>query len=342
MKYEHFDELPDLIERKLISRRKHPDLPIWIHNYTPAAQFTLIAEWTPAMCDCRGLILDEDGDVVARPFRKFWNYEQVLDRIPTNEPFSVWEKLDGSLGIVCWYGDELVVATRGSFESDQARWAHNHMKDVSEIKRGLTYLFEIIYPENRIVVDYGDRRDMPLLAVLDAHGEHHPAFGEWSASKARCFDGLTELDKLSEIATPGEEGFVIRWSSGFMAKVKFLEYKRLHRLITQCSTRTIWELLRTGKDTSELLERVPADFQSWAREQINGMEERHNYLTGWARTQFVAIESAGQSRKEFAETAKIQEHPSLLFALLDGKPIDDMVWKLVEPKWSTPFRTETE
>lgn len=32
-----------------------------------------------------------------------------------------------------------------------------------------------------------------------------------------------------------------------------------------------------------------------------------------------------------------------LFALYDSKPvekIDDMIWKLVEPKWARPFREE--
>ncbi len=30
-----------------------------------------------------------------------------------------------------------------------------------------TYLFEIIYPENRIVVNYGDVEELVLLAIID-------------------------------------------------------------------------------------------------------------------------------------------------------------------------------
>lgn len=340
MKYPHLDKLPELIEQKLITKREHPTLPLSIYNYSVGAQFMPISEWTETMKDCRGLILDAQGEIVARPFRKFWNYEQVLDQIP-NEPFTVWEKLDGSLGIVCWYGDDLVVSTRGSFESDQARWARNHMKDASGIERGLTYLFEIVFPENRIVVDYGDRRDMPLLAVLDAEGNDHPAFNEWPASKARHFEGLTELNTLASLAYPGEEGFVVRWASGFRAKVKFEEYKRLHRLITSCSTRTIWDLLRNGKDTTELLERVPSEFGQWVRDQIRELTEHHNGLMDSAHGCFASAPKEG-TRKEFADYAKQQQNPGLLFLLYDKRQIEEQSWKLVEPKWATPFRAEAE
>ena len=115
IRYPHFDELPALVESKVVSKRPHPKLPLFIYNYTVRAQETPRTQWTDAMCDCRGLILDHEGFIIGRPFRKFWNYEQVLDEIPP-EPFTVWEKLDGSLGIVCSYAGVRVVATRGSFE----------------------------------------------------------------------------------------------------------------------------------------------------------------------------------------------------------------------------------
>jgi RNA ligase len=349
--YEHFAALPDLIERKMISARKHPELPLWIYNYTVLAQFTPIAEWTPAMCDCRGLILDESGNVVGRAFRKFWNYEQVLDRIPVSEPFEVWEKLDGSLGIVCFYQGRRVVSTRGSFESEQARWAAQfmdaHYPDFAPERERMSYLFEIIFPSNRIVVDYGKREDMVLLSIMDNLGFDLDGYfeAEMRFPKARRYDGILEYEFLETLGEcpehAGNEGFVLRWPSGFRAKVKFAEYKRLHRLITSCSTRTIWELLRAGKDTSELMDRVPEEFGVWVREQIASLTEAHNRLMAWAHSTFQAAPQ-NVSRKDFAEYSKKQTQPALLFLLLDGKPIDDAVWKLVEPKWATPFRRDAD
>ena len=344
MKYSLFSELTDLAERKLITRRSHPFLPLDIYNYTPSAQFTPMADWTEAMNDCRGLILDRAGEIVGRPFRKFWNYEQVLANIPS-EPFTVWEKVDGSLGIACSYGSELVCATRGSFESEQAKWFTDYMQRYHHgfLPSDVTYLFEIVYPGNRIVVDYGNCEDAILLAVMSRDGvdlwnlfDHCTRF-----KKAQQFD-LTDFSRVSEDPQfAGQEGFVVQWESGFRAKVKLDEYKRLHRLITSCSTRTIWEMLRAGSDTQELLDRVPAEFAEWVRNQINSL----NCGAAGIRAQTQADFEKGRpytSRKDFAAYAKQTPYAGILFRMLDGKDITETIWKLVEPQWSTPFRKDID
>lgn len=115
MKYEHFDQLTALVAERFVSARRHPRFPLTIYNYTSKCASLKPSEWSEGLQDCRGLILTEDGQIVGRPFRKFWNYEQVLDSIPASEPFTIWEKLDGSLGVIANYDGDLIVATRGSF-----------------------------------------------------------------------------------------------------------------------------------------------------------------------------------------------------------------------------------
>jgi RNA ligase len=208
----------------------------------------------------------------------------------------------------------------------------------------ITYLFEIIYPENRIVVDYGERAEAVLLAVMAPD-----AVDLWVAfercgrfAKARRFDGVDEFRAVNSAPQfAGEEGFVVQWASGFRAKVKLEEYKRLHRLITQCSTRTIWEMLRTGADTQELLDRVPEEFAEWATAQIRNTTEAQAGIVRWAEETMRAAPAA-EPRKDFAMWAKQQQYPALLFARLDGKEIADAAWKLVEPKWATPFRKDVD
>jgi RNA ligase len=346
MQYQHLEALRTLIDDKLVSCRPHPSLPLNIYNYTAKAQHMPLVEWSEPMQDCRGLILAHDGEIIGRPFRKFWNYEQVADQIPHGENFIVWEKLDGSLGIVYYYAGERVVATRGSFESDQAKWfaawlnrTHPHF-----YPDGTTYLFEILYPENRIVVDYGARAEAVLLSVMSDDGvDLWPVFdGCTRFRKAQRFDGLAhfaEVNSRPEFA--GMEGFVVQWQSGFRAKVKLEEYKRLHRLITQCSTRTIWEMLRAGLDVQELLDRIPEDFEQWARGQIAGISTAQAGIVTSA-TDLMSQAPPREPRKEFAAWAKAQAHPGLLFSLLDGKDITDAAWKLVEPKWATPFRKDLD
>lgn len=343
--------LQDLLQLRadgMISARRHPSHPLTIYNYSAKAQHTPLSEWTEAMKDCRGLILDDDGEIIGRPFRKFWNLEQVSDQVPMNETCHVWEKLDGSLGIVCSYGGERIVATRGSFESDQAiwfkRWLDGKHKDFTP--SGETWLFEILYPENRIVVDYGDRKEAVLLAVMSPDCFDIPALFESSTrfKKARRFDGLTDFDVInSDPQFAGQEGFVVRWANGFRAKVKLVEYKRLHRLITQCSTRTIWELLRAGSGVQELLDRVPEEFGAWVNIQSEAIIAAYNSVIDQTRDDLRELAPLSiEPRKVFAEAAKKKKNCGLLFSLLDHKDITDSVWKLVEPKWATPFRKDVD
>ena len=157
-----FDEWKSLGEVNV----KHNN-ELTLFNYTAKAQYE--ARWNFFETVSRGLILNNvTGRIVARPFEKFFNWGE--GGRTTDAPIDyVMEKLDGSLGIMYEHEGEFKIATRGSFDSDQAIWAtefiqskKRHPKDtVGEY----TLLFEIIYPDNRIVVDYGQREDLVLLAL---------------------------------------------------------------------------------------------------------------------------------------------------------------------------------
>lgn len=345
MKYPLLNELPDLTARRIITARRHPTLPLTIHNYTVAAQMTPLAEWTEAMKDCRGLILDDDGEIIGRPFRKFWNASQYQDvGLPSGE-FNVWEKMDGSMGILCGYRGELVCATRGSFESDQAKWFRGWIwrKHADLVPSGETYLFELIFPGNRIVVDYGKREEAVLLSVMSPDGVD--LWGMFDATtrftKARRFDGISDFSTInSDLRFAGEEGFVLQWPNGFRAKCKLDEYCRIHRLITQCSTRTIWEMLKTGSGIQELVDRVPAEFADWVLATANGLNSDFERVSMAAMTAFNGAKF--DTRKDFAMWAVKQDNPPLLFLLLDGKDIGPTTWGLVEPQWAKPFRNGSE
>jgi len=107
------------------------------------------------------------------PFLRFFNWDQ--EEAPTlklSDRVFVVDKMDGSLGILYPMPDgSLAVATRGSFTSDQAIWATNWIQayvgpNAWAPDPDYTYLFEIIYPENRIVVDYGTREDITFLMKI--------------------------------------------------------------------------------------------------------------------------------------------------------------------------------
>ena len=258
-------DLTAAIDAGHITRRTHPTLPLSIYTYTRTAQYS--RAWTTATPRCRGLIADDLTDeIVAWPFPKFFGVQEhthgndYAPPLPDDEPFEVYDKVDGSLGIVFHYNGRWHAASKGSFTSEQALWAQAWLStsDTSLLMHGTTYLAEIVYPENRIVVDYGDRRDLVLLGAYNADGKElrlNFAADGWSpiGSVVRTWPTLPlpELLKLAEANTRPDgtptsgistEGYVIRYANGLRAKAKLAEYVRLHKVLTGITERDIWRM----------------------------------------------------------------------------------------------------
>ena len=58
----------------LLFSQKHPSLPLTIWNYSDKVQYEGL--WDETLLQCRGLVTDDEGNVVARPFKKFFNMEE--------------------------------------------------------------------------------------------------------------------------------------------------------------------------------------------------------------------------------------------------------------------------
>ncbi|WP_244291353.1 AAA family ATPase [Streptomyces subrutilus] len=254
--------LADAIDAGYVTRKTHPELPLSLYTYTRTAQYEGV--WNQVTTRCRGLVADDTtGEVVALPLPKFFNVGEhgagrpYAPALP-DEPFEVYEKVDGSLAVVFHYADRWRVASKGSFNSAQSTWAQRLLdtRDTAALRPGTTYLAEILYPQNRIVVDYGGRRDLVLLAAFGADGTEVPladAAPQWEGigSVVTVWPAMP-LDELVALTDSGllpggaastgtdAEGFVLRFASGVRAKAKLSEYVRLHKVLTGVTERDIW------------------------------------------------------------------------------------------------------
>ena len=260
----------------LITCRNHPTADLLIWNYTQHCQFE--RAWNDVTMQARGLITKPDGTIVARPLNKFFNVEEYQGQIPLSA-FIVTEKMDGSLGVLYHVSGKPYIATRGSFTSEQAIKANEILqKKYSSFTfdPAWTYLFEILYPQNRIVVDYGEIEDLVLLSAIHTESSNELDIWllDWPFPIVKRYDGIKDISELKKLEEPNKEGFVVRFESGLRLKCKFEEYVRLHRLITQCTTRTIWDLLRNNQTFDDLLEKVPDESSIGSR--LRGILFRHN------------------------------------------------------------------
>lgn len=230
----------------------HPEgLPLRIFSYAPPVLYE--ERWTPVTRRCRGLVLDSTDTVVALPFERFFNLgDPAGPPVPEGESFRVFEKLDGSLGIVFEYDGRWHTATRGSFTSTQARKGAELLKGRTDALRpDLTYLFEIIYPEGRIVVAYEGERLSLLTAFSRETGDEHlgererlskDALGEGGFDVAGEHEPST-LGALKTEDRAGREGYVVRFAGGQRFKIKHPTYVELHRLASSAGPRWVWERL---------------------------------------------------------------------------------------------------
>lgn len=338
--------LQQMIDEKLVSVQKHPTADLFIYNYTPKVQYYKL--WNEITLQTRGLILDAEMNIVARPFRKFFNLEEHQPNEIPQTAFDVFEKLDGSLGILYWLNDKPFIATRGSFESEQAQKAteilySKYADTFIRLDKSSTYLFEIIYPKNRIVVDYGSVEDLFLLARIDNEtGNDLPVYESTGFKIVKRFDGINDLQQLKALEGYNKEGFVIRFQNGFRVKMKFAEYVRLHRIITGVSNVTIWEYLKEGKSFDELLVKVPDEFYDWILQTANGLEM--NFKLIYDNAQEVYRKLYHEDKKIFALRVldEAKEISSILFNIYNGKKVEPVIWKMIRPEYVKPFKKDID
>lgn len=232
-------------------------------------------DWDSVSLHARGIVFDKNtGDVVARPFDKFFNYGELVNGDGNlssiaeavmqhqgyfnlkfsleKQTFRVMDKLDGSLGIMFWTGNEWLVKTAGSFESDQAVWANKWASinlNFNLFDKSKTYLFEIICDEDVHPIKY-DYEGLVLLGITDtASGkevstEELVSFAHTANLKHADiieFSNFNDVLNYAKHLPNTKEGVVVTFENGFKLKIKGDEFLKLQKIFHALTPDTIWE-----------------------------------------------------------------------------------------------------
>lgn len=349
-------EIEERIDKGLIRENKFGNLSVY--NYTSKCQFEgCWDKWTRM---CRGLIYDHSSNyILALPFPKFFNLNEVeetkIENLPNEVP-EVTIKYDGSLGIG-FYNKKgnFVISTRGSLESDQAIWATKFLKEnynISDLPDYTTFLFEIIYPENKIVIDYGDLKDLILIGAIDTNTGYEfsregleeiaKLWGFSIVSKVDC--SLGELIGMREDNNLSVEGFVLKYSDGLRVKIKTEEYKRVHKFIDKVTPLSVWKHFCDTKTNLGWGYGFPRHIYNKLEDLIIDFENKYNKIYNEAKNEFNRIKIKANSRKEFALILEEEMKNGLAycnhslwkglqFAFFDKneQKIIDIVFKIIKP-----------
>lgn len=323
---------------------RHPEFPLISFCYHQIAFFG--NDWNWFEENSRGIIFNlSTGELVSRPYKKFFNYGEH-GIAPTGKIKLVQEKMDGSLGIPYIYNGDVYFATKGSFTSSQSTWAttwinHPERIDLRDqiydvLYNGFTPLFEIIYPQNRIVVDYGSRAELVLLSII--HNETGTELvlnlsRYWSGSIAETHQyTIDEMITLTETLPASHEGWVVTFEDGVKSKIKGAPYLRAHKLLSNLSFSTVLESRMAGT-FNQMIDGIPDEFLSTVMAYSNLIDETIEQISDYLSIiikQAPAQEPGEEYRaykKRYAEWANSHgRYNSYLFAIEAGKDILPIIY----------------
>lgn len=302
------------VEKRRVDCSRHPQHPYITFKYSRDTQFNY--DWDDVTMAARGIIFNEEtGEVVARPFAKFFNYNEPT--APTDKMVGrveVTNKEDGSLGIGYENPDgTFAIATAGSFKSEQAKHAtelYNERYDGKWNRNPkMTYLWEVVYPSNQIVVDYGEEDDLILIGAVNKRtGRSVPLseIKEWKWKRAAKY----EMTSLNEVVTSGErenaEGYIVHYvETDVRVKYKHQDYLRLHRVATGVTAKTIWKKMSSGEDMTEWKKEIPEEFLEFINTRQNTIQKDFDAKVAEIRGKHAAYQATlpkGYDRKTFAVT----------------------------------------
>lgn len=346
-KYLAGKSLADLSRELGISVYRHPTLPLVGLKYSSIDS----PKVHPVVRECRGIVLDEsDGfALAAKGFSRFFNAGEVAEEFREFNwsNFSCTEKVDGSLILLFFYQGGWRVNTSGSFGLREVYGSGKTWEglfwevaalEAGGLRAGLTYVFELCTPYNKVVRRY-ERPTVFLLSVFDGLREFSPRDADIEAAtigsprpETYDFESREEIAAFlleKEGSDMTFEGVVVRDDKDLRFKVKTKTYCALHHLKDNgniFNPKRLVPLVLAG-EVDEVVAYLPE-----VREAAEGVKktlEEHwdGLLTAWRRYAKIG------GQKDFAMSVRGEPFYDILFDMRkrygDGQTVELLreVWR---------------
>ena len=266
------DFLTKLYKNHNIKAKVEGDLAIF--NYAHTCDFA-----SPLVQEARGIIINiKTLEVVCWPFRKFGNYgESYADEIDW-ESARVLEKVDGSI-VKLWYdeaGERWQFSTNATIRAEKASVDSapypltfgdviakaKNLGDIhfDRLDKTKTYIFELVSPLTKIVIDYGEtslyhigtRSNITGEEFQDDIGIKKPKSYQLTDLNS-CISAVMEMNRASEDIE--EEGFVVVDKFFRRIKIKSPDYLVRNKILqtSVISKQECVEMLLTNSPRIKIL-----------------------------------------------------------------------------------------
>jgi hypothetical protein len=355
--------LKQYIADGVVNVRKHETLPLQIYCYGKRATYDDI--WDEVTCKTRGLIVDDYGGIVARPFEKFFNVghngrpETSLEALALepHEPL-IYEKLDGSMATLYTYDGQAAIASKGSFHSEHATWASEWYREhcyrffekndlFIKWPKGYTPVFEMICQEVQHHVVHYEKDGLILIGLINNESGE-----EMSHDVLRLYGDQNEIEvvKRHDISLyqalnenrPNTEGYVAIWfrngAPALKVKIKHEDFLRLQRLRNNLTPKTVYRALAKIEGDIQDIYDFLEGADTFLADQVIGWITNYKlaYEGFMIKAKYTMLEALAScdTRKEFAAVFTSEKHrevSAICFKMLDLQDHRPAVWKLVYP-----------
>jgi RNA ligase len=306
--------------------------------------------------ECRGIMFDKQGNIISRPFHKFFNLNQLPETqahvVDMTQPYDVLDKMDGSMirpvlinGVVrlctkMGLTDEGKMAEE-FFDSFSQEVQENYKRFIEVYVHDYTPIFEYCSRRNQIVIDYPE--DKLVLTAM-----RHNITGEYVTYRtlkilSKTFSvplvesmelgypeqgdaSLTSADIASIVKDwKGVEGIVIRFADGQMIKIKAEDYCIKHHAKDSLLLEKNLIKLYLEEKIDDILPLLDDTFRGRVDTYIKAVEKGINFTVAsiskeveWLYDQY------GLNRREQASYINqcVQTYcRPILFGALDGRDV---------------------
>lgn len=301
--------------------------------------------------ECRGLIFDKEGNIMSRPFHKFFNVNERTEtqthEIDLSQSHVVMEKMDGSMIrplLVDGYlrlGTKMGV-TEVSMKAEEWLAANSHSKHLKQwlrwcVDTDVTPIFEWVSPLNQIVIAY-EESDLVLLAMRDNEtGEYYmpetcpfTVVPQYGSVEGNIVDYVARQSEAE-----GREGDIIRFDNGHMLKIKNDWYVRIHKALDKVRFDRNIVALILHEEMDDVVPLMPADVVrrvcQFEIDFWNAFSIKQNRLYG---LRIACQQSYDDDRKrialEFIPTLERKEDAQFIFRMLDGHDLRELMLAHIE------------
>lgn len=242
--------------------------------------------------EIRGITFDNKGNIIRRPFHKFFNYGEKSEEVnffDINKDHVVFEKLDGSMISPFVLNDVLHYGTKAGI-TDVSKLAEKFVVNkknyydfsMEMISNGFTSMFEFTSRKQRIVIDYPED-NLILTGVRNTiTGEYitidqmHDVASKFNIPVVKTYGTIDNIVNFINDAKSllNAEGYVVRFN-GQMFKIKADEYCKIHHTVSYFESEKNTVMMVLEEKVDDILPSLP-DYKADKLKKYN--DDVHHYI----------------------------------------------------------------